>query len=206
MRIQRKGSFFNFLCAFLPGASEMYMGFMKKGVSLMALFFASFGIISLLQLSDVFVFVPAIIWFYGFFHARNLTNCDPQYFMTLQDDYIWNEILGEQAFNIKSETAKKWGAWALIIAGICMLFNMIVVPIVDFLNFLADNLGWFWVEYIQEFIGVLPRFVIAVLIILLGVKLIRGKKKALDINGSPVDVIAGQIQQTADNLTANGGE
>jgi putative Mn2+ efflux pump MntP len=83
---------------------------------------------------------------------------------------------------------------------------MIVAPIVDFLNFLADNLGWFWVEYIQEFIGVLPRFVIAVLIILLGVKLIRGKKKELDIDDSPVDVIADQIQQTADNLTANGGE
>ena len=34
----RKNSFFTFLFSFVPGAGEMYMGFMKQGLSLMTLF------------------------------------------------------------------------------------------------------------------------------------------------------------------------
>ena len=36
MKQQKKGKFFTFIFSFIPGAAEMYMGFMKQGVSLMA--------------------------------------------------------------------------------------------------------------------------------------------------------------------------
>ena len=39
---KKKNKTFTFLCSFLPGAAEMYMGFMKNGLTLMLLFFASF--------------------------------------------------------------------------------------------------------------------------------------------------------------------
>ena len=49
MKQQKKGKFLTFMFSFIPGAAEMYMGFMKMGVSLMALFFlcvAIFGTLS----------------------------------------------------------------------------------------------------------------------------------------------------------------
>ena len=40
MKPKKKNKFFTFLCSFLPGAAEMYMGFMKMGISLLVVFFA----------------------------------------------------------------------------------------------------------------------------------------------------------------------
>ena len=37
--IRKKGSFLTFCFSMLPGAGEMYLGFMKRGASLMTLFF-----------------------------------------------------------------------------------------------------------------------------------------------------------------------
>ena len=34
MKQQKKSKFFTFMFSFIPGAAEMYMGFMKQGVSL----------------------------------------------------------------------------------------------------------------------------------------------------------------------------
>ena len=36
--VSKKNGFFRFLWSFIPGAGEMYMGFMKQGVTLMAVF------------------------------------------------------------------------------------------------------------------------------------------------------------------------
>ena len=41
--------------SFIPGAAEMYMGFMKQGVSLMSLFVASIIIPVTLRITDVFM-------------------------------------------------------------------------------------------------------------------------------------------------------
>ena len=36
---KKKSSFLTFCFSFLPGAGQMYMGFMKRGISLMSSFF-----------------------------------------------------------------------------------------------------------------------------------------------------------------------
>ena len=42
MKQKRKNRFFTFIFSCLPGAAEMYMGFMKNGLTLMIFFFLSF--------------------------------------------------------------------------------------------------------------------------------------------------------------------
>ena len=42
MKQKKKSRFLTFIFSFLPGAAEMYMGFMKNGFSLMMIFFLSF--------------------------------------------------------------------------------------------------------------------------------------------------------------------
>ena len=39
---KKKSGFWTFVFSLLPGAAEMYMGFMKMGISLMGLFFGLF--------------------------------------------------------------------------------------------------------------------------------------------------------------------
>lgn len=182
MKAQKRG-FFNFIFSFLPGAAEMYMGFMKMGASLMLGFFGMIGIIGFLGLSDAFMMIPIVLYFYSFFHARNIATCRPEVFAGLQDDYFWNELLDGKEINIKSETAKKIGAWALIIAGVSMLWNLITDPIMDGLRAFADLTGMqFIYDAVDGFIYSLPRLVVAIVIIAVGVKLIRGKKKNLYID------------------------
>ena len=72
MKQQKKNSFFTLVFSFMPGAAEMYMGFMKNGLSLMGIFALGFIIPVVLRVNDVFILPVIVVWFYGFFHARNL--------------------------------------------------------------------------------------------------------------------------------------
>ena len=53
MKTKKKNKFFTFCFSLFPGAGEMYMGFMKAGVSLMLLFFLALLIPTVLRL-DIF--------------------------------------------------------------------------------------------------------------------------------------------------------
>ena len=77
---QKKGKVTTFLYSLIPGAAEMYMGFMKTGISMMAIFILCFVIPSVLRLNDVFILFAVLVWFYSFFHARNLASCDEEIF------------------------------------------------------------------------------------------------------------------------------
>ena len=68
MMRRKRGSFFTFLCSLMPGAAEMYMGFMKQGISLMTTFILCIVVPSVLRLSDAFVLFAGLVWAYGFFH------------------------------------------------------------------------------------------------------------------------------------------
>ena len=55
MKTKKKSRFLTFCFSMLPGAGEMYMGFMRTGVSLMLLFFLSIYIPVSLRLSELSV-------------------------------------------------------------------------------------------------------------------------------------------------------
>ncbi len=46
---RKKNGFLTFIFSLLPGAGEMYMGFFKQGMSIMAIFFLLFLPLSLLK-------------------------------------------------------------------------------------------------------------------------------------------------------------
>ncbi len=170
---QKKNGFFRFVFSFMPGAAEMYMGFMKNGVSLMALFFASILIPSVLRLSDAFSFVGILIWFYSFFHARSLSTCPIEQFQILTDEYVWTEFLEGKQISVSNPTLKKWGAYILITLGVVMLWEN-----------LSSVIYWMIPEHLWNqlapLIDTIPQLVIAIIIIILGIKLIQGKKEELD--------------------------
>lgn len=173
MKPKRKNTFFTFVCSFLPGAAEMYMGFMKMGVGLMAIFFACLMIPGLFRLSDVTIGAAALVWFYGFFHARNMAACDSAEFESITDHYIWEEFNRGKAIHLPEGTARKWLSACLILLGAGILWN----------NFadLADRMipDYLW-ETLAPIVHNIPEVVLSVFLIILGIYLIRGKKEELD--------------------------
>ena len=105
---QKKNGFFRFVFSFMPGAAEMYMGFMKNGVSLMALFLISLMIPLVLRLSDVFSFVAILIWFYSLFHAWNLSSCPIEQFQALPDEYVWTSFMEGKPLRAESSVSASW--------------------------------------------------------------------------------------------------
>ena len=150
----------------------MYMGFMKQGISLMAIFILCFVIPSVLRVSDVFILFAVLVWFYSFFHARNLASCDEETFQNIQDDYVWTGILTETGLKITHPAVRKWGAVALIVYGVTQLWYSIS----NWLYYLIPDRLW---EEVSMFVDDIPDIAVALVIIIVGCKLIAGKKEEL---------------------------
>ena len=62
MNRRKKSGFLTFCFSLIPGAGEMYLGFMKMGVSLMGLFFAVIVVGVFLNVASVML-IDVIVWF-----------------------------------------------------------------------------------------------------------------------------------------------
>lgn len=150
------------------------MGFMKMGVSLMGLFFLTIAIAGTMDL-EVVILLSVVIWFYAFFHVHNLAGMEEDHFREVKDDYL---------FHISSlEKGKEWisfyrkaVAGVLIFLGAVMLWDVICRFLLDYLHF-SDRIN----DMVYGINDVLPRIVISIAIIILGVHMIKGKKKEVDL-------------------------
>ncbi len=170
MKKKKKSRFLNFCFSFLPGAAEMYMGFMKAGVSLMGLFFGLCACAGLLDM-PIMILLITVVWFYGFFHANNLAGLNDEEFAQVQDEYL----LGAEIFDAgKEDTEKyrKWLAYLLIGFGVILLWN---IGIELLMGCLPNGMRWI----VWEIKSVVPQIAVSVLVIFAGIKMIQGKKKTL---------------------------
>ena len=88
MTRKKKSGFLTFCFSFLPGAGEMYLGFMKMGASLMGMFFALIGVAYALNLPVLF-FGIIVEWFYSFFHVHNLAGLTDEEFLSIEDGFLF---------------------------------------------------------------------------------------------------------------------
>lgn len=176
--IRKKSKFWTFWFSFIPGAAEMYMGFMKMGLSLMTVFFGLFALSVILELGPVMVFT-AISWFYSFFHAHNLASMPEQEFYEVEDTYLFTVADAKQGSDL-IRTYRKTFAVVLIFIGVVltwktcmsMLYGIIPYEIYNALNHMMYRF---------------PQLVVGVAIVYLGVAMIRGKKVELDEQASYSD-------------------
>lgn len=169
---RKKSGFLTFLFSFLPGAGEMYMGFMKQGVTLMGAFFLLIFLASWLNIGAL-LFVLPVLWCYGFFHVHNLRCMPDDEFYAVEDDYLFHldQILPVGKHMQKHN--RNVLAAILIVIGVAILWDNLG----DFLRWFLPShwLSWYW--------GVtrrVPTLIVSVALILGGVWLIRGKKRQLD--------------------------
>ncbi len=101
----------------IPGAGHMYLGYQKKGLVLMGIFFFTIFFMGWLGLSLLLFLLP-LIWFYSFFDALHIVNGKK-----LERDEF-PDILP----NIKSE----WIGWGLIGIGIFVIVERIIYPLISY--------------------------------------------------------------------------
>ena len=170
---KKKSGFFTFIFSLFPGAAEMYMGFMKMGVSLMGLFLGLFVLASFFGVGILAV-IDVVVWFYSFFHANNLRAMDDEDFYALEDEYLFHFGGQEQEFWNKMVVSRyrKLIAVVLILIGISVLWNNFL----DLLYIMIPNFMW---DVIYQVSYRIPQVILGIGIIAAGVYMIRGKKKEL---------------------------
>lgn len=176
---KKKNRFLSFCFSLLPGAGEMYLGFMKMGLSLISVFALSI-IITVYFNIGVMGFAVFVVWVYGFFHANNLASLSDEEFNRIEDEYLFG--FGEKDLDSLKDSVmgkyRKIFAIILILFGISMLWQTFC----RLLRYIVGN--DYYYQYIHSFMRTIssdvPRVLIAFLIIWLGIKLIRGKKEELD--------------------------
>lgn len=175
MKMQRKKSrFWLFICSLVPGAGEMYLGFMKMGLSLMLGFMILIAVADLTNLGVLSIF-PIALYVYSFFHANNLGALSDAEFYAIKDQYLFGMEGLDSLESIRVTISRKYrkiAAAVLIVIGVLMLWNLAF-------DMLVDILGWdnYYLRQIRYFMyDQMPRAVIAVAVIWIGITLIRGKK------------------------------
>ena len=168
---RKKSRFLSFLLSFLPGCTEMYMGFMKTGISLMAMFWGLIAIATLLNIGEI-MFLVLIVWFYGFFHANNLAGLAQSEIEMLQDDYLFHvNSLGSVGEKL-SGSYRKIVSIVLIVLGCILCIRGIFGIIRGILPHVIIEMYYMIGDY-------LPQLIVGVGIVAIGLTMIKGKKQEL---------------------------
>jgi hypothetical protein len=170
--ISKKNSFLTFCFSFLPGAGQMYMGFMKRGVSLMSGFFLIIFFTVWFEM-PLFVFAAIVLWFYAFFDTFNLRATPDDEFYAIEDKYIFFPGIAKEGSDILKGKYRQVLALGLILFGTVLLWHNIIDL---FGSILPDQVR----QIIRDFGYYFPQLLVGFAIIALGVYLITGKKKELD--------------------------
>lgn len=169
---QKKNKFWTFCFSFIPGAAEMYMGFMKMGLSLMSIFTGIFAIAVTFEFGSL-IFLAGIAWFYSFFHAHNLSAMQDEDFYALEDDYFFHL---SSDYKVQTDFFK---IYRKSIAGLLIFFG-IVYTWQNFVRFLYNWVPDYIYQIVSNFSYRLPKLAMGVAIIVIGILMIRGKKKELE--------------------------
>ncbi len=189
---QKKNGFWRLMFSLLPGAGEMYMGFMKMGLSLMSMFFVILAIATMLEIGPL-MFVAAIAWFYSFFHVHNLASMPDEEFYAVEDEYLFKFAENEKQGKELIHTYRNVIAAVLILLGIVMTWKGLLYMIGRYLPE-----GFYWM--IQDLGYRLPQFVVGIAIIVLGVYMIRGKKQQLDDTEGKQQSDDAEAKQQSDDM------
>lgn len=187
-----KNGILTLIFAFIPGAGQMYQGYMKRGLSLIGMFCAGCAVAILL---DGFMLVLPVIWMYSFFDTFNLrarlgAGDVPE------DDYLVHFDLENEHFHHFIKDSHKLLGWGLIALGALVLYeNIIMGTLGDIMWRWGQNSPIFRAFYLL--MNDLPQIAFCIALIVCGVWLVRGPHAAKHPE-SPEDFCAYDPNRTED--------
>lgn len=167
----KKNGILTFLFAFVPGAGQMYQGYMKRGLSLITLFFLC---IMAGMLLEPLVLTALIVWMYSFFDTFNLR---AQFIAGTApaDDYLVHFNTKDARLTLFFRDSHKLLGWGLIALGGLVAYENIIMRV-------FGDVMWRWGQNNPVFrafylmLDELPEVVVCVALIVCGVWLVRGPK------------------------------
>ena len=161
----KKSAFLTFCFSFIPGAGQMYQGFMKRGLSLITLF--CLAVVGCAIIPYCAAALP-IIWMYSFFDTFNIRSNPAAHTDKL---LLPGEVV--DTFRRLMQRSPRLVGGGLILVGVWMLFDNFLAPV---LGTLAQALGpnaWYMYQDIIRGIHVLA---VAFIIIYIGFRLAFGSR------------------------------
>ncbi|MFL0249346.1 hypothetical protein ACJDT4_02850 [Clostridium neuense] len=168
----RKSRFLAFVFSFFPGAGHMYLGFMKMGLSLMAEFLFVVFIANVLHIGPI-LYISLLIWCYAFFDCLNKCHLSDDELFNIEDRYLLNS---NDIFKFDNNILNK----RKLILGIVILVLGIYALWNTFMNILQEIIPQEIFDFISNTSRTIPQILISVVIIIVGIKLIIGKKRESD--------------------------
>ncbi|MDE6615889.1 MAG: hypothetical protein K2K35_04930, partial [Lachnospiraceae bacterium] len=110
----KRNQFFNFFISCVPGAGQMYQGFLKRGTSLMTIFFIEIFLAGIVNIDWLLLGLP-VIWSYSFFDSMNTNSLSDEEFSKIEDRYLFTS--GNPAFKIPQSKIRIPAAILLIFIG-----------------------------------------------------------------------------------------
>lgn len=168
----KKNGILTFLFAFVPGVGQMYQGYMKRGLSLITLFFLC--IMAGMLLLEQLVLTALIVWMYSFFDTFNLR---AQFIAGTApaDDYLVHFNTKDARLTLFFRDSHKLVGWALIALGAMVAYQNIIMRVLG-------DVMWRWGQdnpvfrAIYLMLDALPQIVVCVALIVCGMWLVRGPK------------------------------
>lgn len=172
----KKNGLLTLIFACMPGAGEMYLGMMKKGVIIMGFFFGVFGISFIIR-NQLIMMIAPVLWFYSFFDTINSRALTMEQRETEEQRFIqYFALFFDKDWKGIFDKRHALAGGILILFGGLMLFNNLVMP---FVYSMANN-GIIPREVLRLFSSI-PTLLIAIVIILIGLQLIKGSKNTIQI-------------------------
>lgn len=167
----KKNGILTLLFACIPGAGQMYQGYMKRGLSLITLFFLC---IMAGMLLEPLVLTALIVWMYSFFDTFNLR---AQFIAGTApaDDYLVHFNTKDARLTLFFRNSHKLVGWALIALGAMVAYQNIIMRVLgDVMWRWGQNSPFFRAVYLM--LDELPEVVVCVALVVCGLWLVRGPK------------------------------
>lgn len=161
-----------FVASCIPGCGEMYQGYMKRGVSILTAFCGIFALAVFLEIGALAVLMLPL-WLFSFFDSYNLRSLLAQD-AAPADAYLFglSDVDSQRMSNLLRKRHSLVG-WVLVLLGVYILFDTFVGRL---MQLLCEWMGQWWLYDVV--MRDVPRMVVTIFIIALGIWFIRGPKKA----------------------------
>lgn len=157
----KKNGFLTFIFACIPGAGQMYYGYMQRGLSLITMFIGCFIVGAII---NPLAALAIIVWMYSFFDTydlvRHLAAGDPK-----EDGLLLVDNFDDVKKLILQHT--KLVGWGLIGFGVWALYDLLIGNWVY--RILTNVLGY---GYAWDVINGIPNLVVGGLLVFAGFKLL----------------------------------
>lgn len=168
--MKRKHGILFFISSCVPGCGQMHQGYMKRGMSLMITLCIIFTLSMFLNLEYLLIFfIP--LWLFSFFDSYNLRTL-ADLGAAPADEYLFGmSSLDSDRLAALCRRRHSFVGWGLVVLGVYILFDTFVGRL---MQVVCEWMGQWWLYDIV--MRDLPRMVVTVFIILLGIWFIRGPK------------------------------